>query len=83
MPKELASLGLVLVNWPDGVTLPGKARSGLANPKGIADLVLSELTMLKDQLDSKTHACKFIKGKVSQLISYSMFNLIQPSLSPH
>jgi hypothetical protein len=62
MPKELASAGLVLVNWPDGITLPGKARKGLANPKGIADLLHSEQAALRGQLDSKSYPCKFVRA---------------------
>jgi hypothetical protein len=62
MPGELAVLGLSMSNWPDGVTLPGKSQPGLANPKGIADLVLSELDLLMEQLESKSYPCKFIRS---------------------
>ena len=62
MPRELATLGLYISNWPEGVTLPSKNQPWLANPKGIADLVFSELTILMEQLDSKAHPCKFVKS---------------------
>ncbi|EGN98255.1 hypothetical protein SERLA73DRAFT_74481 [Serpula lacrymans var. lacrymans S7.3] len=46
MAKELASQGIVCVNWPHGVLLPGEEQSSTAKPKSISDLTLSERSKL-------------------------------------
>jgi len=42
----LASSGLVLVNWPEGVMFPGEEPASRSVPKGISDLSRSECSKL-------------------------------------
>jgi len=37
MPPHLASSGLVLVNWPEGMMFPGEEPTSHSMPKGISD----------------------------------------------
>ena len=46
MPPRLASSGLVLVNWPEGVMFPGKEHSSRTMPKGISDLIHAECSKI-------------------------------------
>jgi len=59
MLPRLASSGLVLVNWPDGVMFPGEERRSCTMPKGISDLTLAEcsklLAAMNDIGESRLH----------------------------
>jgi len=59
MPPRLASSGLVLVNWPEGVTFPGEERSSHTMSKGISDLTCAEcsklLAALNDTGENQLH----------------------------
>jgi len=46
MLPRLATSGLVLVNWPEGVMFPGEERTSRTMPKGISDLTRAECSKL-------------------------------------
>lgn len=46
MLPHLASSGLILVNWPNGVMFPGEDRHSRTMPKGISDLTLAKCSKL-------------------------------------
>ena len=54
MASHLASSGLVLVNWPEGVMFPGDQPNSHSMAKGISDLSRGECQMLVAALDDKT-----------------------------
>ena len=51
MLPHLASSGLVLVNWPEGVMFPGEEPTSHSMPKGISDLSCSECSKLTAALN--------------------------------
>ena len=59
MLPRLASSGLVLVNWPEGVMFPGEEHSSHTMPKGISDLTHAEcsklLAALNDPGENRLH----------------------------
>jgi hypothetical protein len=52
MLSHLAMSGLVLINWPEGVMLPGKEQPSHIMCKGISDLTLAECTKLLTTLSN-------------------------------
>jgi len=59
MLPRLASSGLILLNWPDGVMFPGEECHSRTMPKGISDLTLAEcsklLAAMNDTGESQLH----------------------------
>jgi len=51
MLPRLASSGLVLVNWPEGVMFPGEEPTSHSMPKGISDLSRLECSKLTAALN--------------------------------
>jgi hypothetical protein len=60
MLNLLASAGVVCVNWPEDVLMPGEAREGIAKGKGFSDLTLHEQALLKKALTHDTHPLRFV-----------------------
>ena len=54
MPSRLASSGLVLINWPEGVMFPGDQPNSRSMAKGISDLGRSECQTLITALNGKS-----------------------------
>jgi hypothetical protein len=65
MPQRLATCGVVVENWPEGVPLPGTEKTAARKSKGISALTHQQQKVFLAALKGSSNPIRAVKGNTS------------------